>query len=241
MNVIKRVSLNVVLVNLLWALTANAWSFVRYGETYCHDPKYHCIKVKRADSWSRLFPDHERRDVVKRINRMNVFLKPGMIIAVPVSEDPLALLQVAPFQETIPPPGEKKVVIDPKKLAWGAYDNEGRLIRWGPAATGSTVCSDPRGNCSTPAGQFRALRKKGADCVSGAFPRHLNGNRGGAAMPFCIFFYKGYALHASDALTGRASSHGCVNLFKEDAQWLSDRFIELPEKGHKGTLIEVLA
>jgi hypothetical protein len=55
-----------------------------------------------------------------------------------------------------------------------------------------------------------------------------------------MHFYKGFALHGSDELTGTSSTHGCVNLFKVDAQWLNEEFVETPAKGRKGTLIVIM-
>ncbi len=79
------------------------------------------------------------------------------------------------------------------------------------------------------------LRKGGADCVSRSFPKGIYGLRGGGEMPFCIFFYQGYALHGSTDLAGYPSSYGCLRLFVDDARWLNTEFVDLPKKGSKGT------
>lgn len=68
--------------------------------------QYECYAVKRGDSWQKLFPDEDQRDIVMRINRMNTKLYPGLKIAVPTSfgSDPL---DYSPFPQYIDPPGTK--------------------------------------------------------------------------------------------------------------------------------------
>ena len=44
-----------------------------------------------------------------------------------------------------------------------------------------------------------------------------------------MFFYGGYALHASPVVPGYNDSHGCIRLFYEDAKWLNKQFIETGE------------
>lgn len=238
-----RLALKTAIVNLLFLFHffyfSIAWSSPRYGETLCTKPEYRCVKIKGGDSWVQLFPNEKQRDLVKRVNRMNVFLKPGMVIAVPKELDKMTLMDMAPFAAHIKSPGEKIIEINPKTMAFAAYDKDGSLLKWGPVSTGVAFCPDVKGGCATPTGVFRVIRKQGEDCVSSLFPQRLDGENGGAAMPYCIHFYKGYALHGSDELTGRASSHGCVNLFKSDAQWLNEEFADSPQKGRKGTLVVI--
>src|SRR4029079_13616775 len=54
-----------------------------------------------------------------------------------------------------PASGEKFVLVDPKEHAWGAYDAEGNLIRWGIATAGSNICADTGKSCRTKTGVFR--------------------------------------------------------------------------------------
>lgn len=236
---LKRMGLKAVVVNVMLAYFSMAWASMQYGEILCKDPLYRCLKIKRGDSWARLFKDEQQRDLVKRVNRMNAFLKPGMIIAVPLQLSKISLLDVSPFPRNIQSRGEKSLVIDRAQLAFAAYDEDGHLVKWGPASVGTSHCPDIAGGCITPAGEFRVLRKQGVNCVSSVFPRRLNGVNGGAAMPYCIHFYRGYALHSGDELTGLASTHGCVNLFLDDAQWLNQQFVNIPGQGRKGTLIVI--
>ena len=122
-------------------------------------------------------------------------------------------------------------------MAWGAYDEEGELVWWGPISSGANSCRGVRGKCHTPGGSYRFIRKQGIECVSSAFPRRRDGNHGGAVMPYCMHFFRGYAMHGSYTVPGHRASHGCVRMFIEDAQWLNKEFINLPGGGGKGTRI----
>ena len=62
--------------------------------------------------------------------------------------------------------------------------------------------------------------KGGAGCASSKFPV----GRGGAPMPYCMFFHGGYALHGSYEVPGYHASHGCIRLFVDDAAWLNEEF-----------------
>ncbi len=97
----------------------------------------------------------------------------------------------------------------------------------GPISSGIGKCN-VTGGCSTPTGSFRAVRKQDLDCISTVFPRRANGLSGGAPMPYCIHFFRGYALHGSEEVPGYRASHGCVRMFIEDARWLNEEFIDLP-------------
>lgn len=251
--------LSIILFGILGLFVLNGWAFdeeqyipqdtidgvdgrlvkgtVRFGEKFCTTKGYTCLKVKRSDRWAQLFPDARIRDMVKRVNRMNTFLKPGMVLAVPDSLEKHDIYELSPFAHHIEPQGEPLVYIDSHQLAWAAYDADGNLARWGPVSTGTGRCSYLKDGCDTPTGKFRVTRMQGNDCISSAYPKRLWGPDGGAPMPYCMHFYKGYALHGADELPGRPSTHGCVDLFQEDAKWLHDYFVEAPKAGRKGTLI----
>lgn len=211
----------------------------RYGETLCNLPDYHCIQVQKGQTWETLWPNAEHRDLIRRLNRINTGLWAGSSIAVPHRLQTLTLFDVSPFPRKKDPLGEKIIYINQKTLAWGAYDAEGALVLWGPIAPGQDYCSDIRSRCRTPAGEFRILRKQGAGCVSSAFPRRASGRHGGAPMPYCMHFHRGYALHGSPVVPGYAASHGCVRLFIEDAKWLNQNFIDLPKAGALGTRVVI--
>lgn len=192
--------------------------------TLCQNKlQFDCYTVKRGDNWKKLFPDEEKRDLVMRLNRINLSLHRGMKIAIPHDLSTAASLDFAPLPKTIAAPGEKiiYVSINPKILAWGAYDAQGVLQAWGPVSGGKGWCPDIGRGCHTATGKFAVYQKQGSGCVSRKFPV----GRGGAPMPYCMFFHGGFALHGSYDVPGHNASHGCVRLFVPDAKWLNQEFV----------------
>lgn len=208
-------------LGLMWVPSVAA----SYGESLCKQSGYKCVKVKKGDSWAKLFPNSKQRDLVMRLNRVNVKLRPGKIIAVPERLSGLDLKDIAPFPEAIEPPKRSTVVVDQKQLAWGAYSADGRLLRWGPMSGGKQWCADIKEKCHTPAGRFTVFRKEGVECKSSQFPVDKQG--GGAPMPYCTFFNGGIAFHGSDTVPGYNASHGCVRMYTDDARWLNTEFVEM--------------
>ena len=191
-----------------------------YGASFCHQEGYSCYKVKRGDSWTKTFPDPDRRDAVMRINRTNNALYSGQVIAVPDQLGTINSIDYAPFARTIQPTGSKIIIVSLTKLAFGAYDENGDLIYWGPISGGKNYCPDVGRGCRTATGEFEIYSKEGAGCKSRKFPV----GRGGAPMPYCMFFHKGFALHGSYDVPGYNASHGCIRLFVKDAKWLNQEF-----------------
>lgn len=216
-----------------------AGSQTRFGESLCNSTDYSCIKVKSGETWESLFNNEEERDIIRRVNRMNISLHTGMTLAVPKNIDRLTIYDVSPFPRYIDSDGEKTIYVSQKQLAWGAYDEKGELLWWGPLSSGSGHCKSIDGTCITPSGSFRIIRKQDIDCISTAFPMHSDGEAGGAEMPYCMHFFRGIALHGSDTVPGYRASHGCVRLFIEDARWLNEEFIDLPGGTMKGTRVIV--
>lgn len=202
----------------------------------CADSRYFCIKTIKGETWENLFVDQQARELVMRLNRMNIQLRTGMVIAIPSDLATTNIMQHAPFAQQIEPQNKKLVVFDPKLHAWAAYDLEGKLVRWGPAAGGKSWCPDVNSSCHTAVGKFTVYRKGGADCKSSKFPI----NEGGAPMQYCMFFKGGYALHASSDVPGYNASHGCVRMYLEDARWLNQEFVELPSKSNPDSGTDVL-
>lgn len=234
----KRLTKTVLSV-FFYFISYEAYSQSRFGESLCKTADYTCIKINQGETWETLFPSAEQQDIVRRINRMNISLRPGMTIAVPKNIERLTIYDVSPFPRYIEADGEKTIFVSQKQLAWGAYDEQGELVWWGPISSGSGLCGSADGNCLTPPGSFRVIRKQDIDCVSTVFPRHADGTQGGAVMPYCMHFLRGFALHGSDTLPGYRASHGCVRMFIEDARWLNEEFINLPGVGAKGTRVIV--
>lgn len=222
---------------IFFVLSPMALAYTRFAETLCHQAGYTCLTIKRGDSWGQLYPDSARRDLMQRVNRLNVFLEPDMILAVPNDLARANLIDLSPFKQTINTNNEKKIIVNLALLAWAAYDSAGYLLKWGPISPGTKDCLDVPEGCSTPVGEFRAIRKQGADCVSSKFPQRINGINGGGEMPYCVFFHYGFALHGSSDLPGFPASSGCVRLLTADAKWINEEFIDLPSKIRQGTKI----
>lgn len=208
-----------------------------YGAGLCGYPQYDCITITSGQSWDNLFPDPQQKDIVQRINRTYNTLYPGKVIAVPKNLAYVHLLDVAPFPLRIPSENQKEIIVDQDKLAWGAYDAQGNLIKWGPISSGRDRCPDANRSCRTLTGIFRVFSKENEHCVSDVFPI----GKGGAKMPYCMYFHKGFALHGSDDIPGVRASHGCVRMFTQDAQWLNHEFVELSSERNNfmGTVVIV--
>lgn len=194
-----------------------------YGTALCGYPQYDCIKVTADQSWEKLFPDPAQRDLVQRVNRSYNHLWAGREIAIPRNLQHVTIFDVSPFPTKIDGENEKQIIVDQEKLAWGAYDPQGNLVMWGPISSGRDKCSDSNKSCRTLTGIFRMFSKENERCTSDVFPI----GKGGAKMPFCMYFHKGFALHGSDDIPGQRASHGCVRMFTQDAKWLNQNFVEL--------------
>jgi lipoprotein-anchoring transpeptidase ErfK/SrfK len=119
-------------------------------------------------------------------------------------------------------PGEKKFIFSPRLRMWAAYDAGGKRVAYGIANGGSHYCGDLGRACRTPIGSFRVHSKGGPECVSSRFPLP----HGGAAMPYCMHFRGGYAIHGSPQISNVNGSHGCVRVKTEAARWLSSNFMQ---------------
>lgn len=131
------------------------------------------------------------------------------------------------FPEKIPSPREKIFVFDPKGYAWAAYDAEGNRLMTGSASGGKDFCEDAKQRCRTVTGSFRVYRKRGLDCLSGEYPVETVG---GAKMPYCMYFFQGFTIHAAYDVPMANSSHGCVRVFPSAAKWLNEQFITVGTK-----------
>lgn len=227
-------SSQVVIGVVLGCVVTWAWGAKSYGQALCDGPEYSCHQVKYKQTWESLFPDKQQRALVQALNRTNMPLRYQKIIAVPNQLEGMTMMDIAPFDHQIAPPGEKVVVVNLKELAFGAYSSQGKLVHWGPVSGGKNWCPDTNSACHTVTGDFRVYAKRGKHCVSNKFPVEVIG--GGAPMPYCMFFHGGYALHASTTVPGYNASHGCVRMFYKDARWLSKYFVS---HGAKGTRVIV--
>lgn len=119
-------------------------------------------------------------------------------------------------------PGYKAFVFDPKRLAWAAYDKYGFRVAHGVANGGADFCEEINEPCRTPVGHFTIKRRGGPDCASSQFPV----GSGGAAMPYCMFFKNGCAIHGSPYVAEQNTSHGCIRVLTPAAKWLSRHFLK---------------
>lgn len=136
------------------------------------------------------------------------------------------------FPEHAPATGEKQFVFDPKAAAWAAYDEDGNRLMTGGASGGKDLCEDVGKPCRTVTGHFRVYNKRGIDCKSGEYPVETTG---GAKMPYCMYFYRGFTIHAAFEVPPYNSSHGCVRVLPSAAKWLNEQFITV------GTKVTVLS
>jgi lipoprotein-anchoring transpeptidase ErfK/SrfK len=139
---------------------------------------------------------------------------------------------VARLPRTIDYSSGKVLLFDPKAYAWGAYD-DGVLVRGGIAQGGADVCRDTQQPCRTKPGIYHIFSMGDASCYSREFPVH----KGGALMPYCMFFNEGQSFHGTpdQMLTMEANiSHGCVHMRIPDAAWLRYDFVQ------KGTKVVIL-
>lgn len=208
---------------ILFSFCLISLSWAGYSEKLCKDEEhFECYKVKHKDSWDSLFPDETQQALVKSINRLGEKLHSGMKLAIPHDLSSATLLEYSPLNREIDPPGERVVVVSIKDMAWGAYEPDGILIRWGPISSARGYCPDIHRGCNTPRGKFEFYQEGGPDCKSTKFPV----GRGGAPMPYCMFFKGGFAMHGSYELPGYNASHGCIRMLVPDAEWLSKDFVD---------------
>ncbi|MCP0913043.1 MULTISPECIES: L,D-transpeptidase [Legionella] len=136
------------------------------------------------------------------------------------------------FPEKITPSGKKQFIFDPKASAWAAYDVDGNRVLTGSASGGKDFCEDVGKSCRTVTGTFRVYNKRGVDCKSGEYPVDTEG---GAKMPYCMYFYRGFTIHAAYEVPPNNSSHGCIRVLPSAAKWLNEEFIDI------GTQVTVLS
>lgn len=117
--------------------------------------------------------------------------------------------------------GRSLFIFDPNIHRWMAYNSSGELVGSGKASGGRGFCPDIHRRCKTPIGTFRVYSMGGPGCVSTKFPV----GRGGAPMPYCMFFHGGFAIHGSYELPNYNASHGCIRVEPSAARWLQENVI----------------
>ncbi len=127
------------------------------------------------------------------------------------------------FPDTIQPPIANIFIFDPNKNIWAVYDKAGDKVGTGIAAGGKDFCADTDEKCRTVEGEFTVFRSEDKDCTSKTFPIDEGG---GAPMPNCMFFYKGYAIHGSKHVPKANVSHGCIRVSEKAAEWMNKNYIK---------------
>lgn len=117
--------------------------------------------------------------------------------------------------------GRKTFIFNPNSLTWGVYTADGKLVRTGHGSGGRHHCPDVGRGCKTPSGTFSIHSKMGPSFRSSRYPLP----RGGAPMPYAMFFSKYYAIHGSNDVPGYNASHGCIRVYPSDARWLNQEFL----------------
>jgi lipoprotein-anchoring transpeptidase ErfK/SrfK len=193
-----------------------------FGMKLCQDTtNFACYTVKKGDTWESLFPNPTDRELIQKVNRLGNPLHTVKQIAIPQNYADRHHMEFSPFQPHIPASASKIIMVKLSQQAWGAYDTEGNLVRWGKASGGRDFCPTINRPCKTIKGKFSIIRKHGANCKSSKYPV----GKGGAPMPYCMFFHGGFAIHGSNDLPGYHASHGCVRTLIGDAKWLNEEFI----------------
>jgi hypothetical protein len=211
-----------------------------YSQTLCGQETYYCYRVRAGDTWKKLFPESGKRDIVKRVNRMNTPLRPGMTIAVPRQMEGKTAEDFSPFPRSLPWITEETVIFSLSKLYFAAYSADGRRVMTGPIS-GGRGC--PGRNCLTPTGAFRFYYKRGANAVSSLYPIHtweivirdgkekrVPDRRGGASIPYFMAIVGHVGAHGFAQVPGFNASAGCVRMFKDDARRLNREFVRLGTK-----------
>jgi len=204
-----------------------------FSDKLCKDTEhFECYVIKKGDTWEKLFPNPTDKELIQKVNRLGNPLNTVKKIAIPKDYTNKHHMEFSPFSIQIDPPGTKTIIVNLTQHAWGAYDPEGNLLRWGKASGGRDFCPSIKRACRTIKGKFVVQRKHGVNCKSSKYPV----GKGGAPMPYCMFFHGGFALHGSNDLPGFHASHGCVRTRVEDAKWLNEEFI----KDSKNVTVTVL-
>lgn len=114
-------------------------------------------------------------------------------------------------------------VFNPRTHSWSAINQHGKVIRAGRASGGRNYCPDIHRSCRTPTGTYTIVSKGGPECRSSRYPV----GRGGAEMPYCMFFSHYYAIHGSYDVPPYNASHGCIRVFPSEARWLNHNFMKI--------------
>lgn len=152
-------------------------------------------------------------------------ISPNYVVAYPVDKAQQAEQNVVKNNHSTlasPVLNDDTIDVDLTNLTWQVYDENGQIMRSGPVSGGKDYCDDIKDECETVTGTFTIYRKGNEDCKSTQFPV----GRGGAPMPYCMFFHGGYAIHGSHSVPNYNASHGCIRMNPQDAKWLNEDYVQ---------------
>ena len=150
------------------------------------------------------------------IKSFSIFLYLALMVMFLVSARSFASTQVNnPVAHPVLHIAANQFIFNPKTLRWKAIKN-GKVVRTGRGSGGASYCKDVKRACRTPTGTYRIISKRGKNCRSSRYPL----GKGGAPMPYCMFFSKYYAIHGSPDVPKRNASHGCIRVKPSAARWL---------------------
>jgi len=241
----KQILVYFVLLSIFIPLPLKAQPFL--SKKFCKHPDFYCKVIWHKDKkrkiwyrWQDIWPDKRERLIIKKINRLNMWLVPGITIVVPKKMTGKTYMDFLPIPKKINTT-EKVFIWYPKKLAWGAYDKKGNLLNWGPGLGGIKKCKKEKRSCKTPAGIFQVLAKGTYYSRSASYPANCKGIKC-SWMPYYVkVTYDGVGIHGAKYFIGRHDSHGCVRLFISDARWLHKNFFTyIKDNDKKGTKVVFL-
>ena len=195
-----------------------------YGISFCHNPDFYCRRVHEGDTWELLFPKKSEREFVMRLNRTSVPLRYRSFVIIPKNKTDRDFAHYTSFPEHRDTHHKRLLAINLEKFDFAAYDKSGALIFSGPVSGGKVWCDDTKESCATAMGDYHVFKIKDDKCTSGTYPLTT---KGGAPMPYCMYYYKGFAIHGSTLSGFINRSRGCVRLFDADAKWLNEHFVKL--------------
>jgi len=199
---------------------------------------YKCVMFHKGNkpylTWEELFGNGSAKTELQRLNRRNTIVWRNHCLAMPFRFD----RAVPPFLFTDSRYQERTVVVDLKGLAWAAYER-GSLVRWGAANGGSKICHETgRPECKTPVGTWRVYEIKKGFARSSLYPVDCSDKKKCGHPYYNVMKFGPHfeALHGERVghVPGANVSHGCVRMFREDSDFLVNRFVGI------GTTVVVL-
>ena len=221
---------------------------ITYANRICKGPPYgvhlstdfYCVcNSKRHNyTWDKISiilsdnKDSENyKNYLMKLNRSNKELGKNDCIIIPsyISENVyVSFLNWSSFSKQTDTKEKKLIVFDPNENAFAIYFY-GKLLHWGPAIGGRDNCPEDGASCRTPEGEFKVIKREKFH-LSNLYPKGCPNTEPCAKMPFYTKFKEtGAGFHGSNDLPSFNASHGCIRLFKDDAQFIYN-FMDIGDK-----------